>query len=41
MAASVRYVGRRVRTRISAGVRRTVLRDSFWRVAFGWVVIVL
>ena len=41
MAASVRYVGSRVRTRVSAGVRETVLRDAFLRGGFSWLVMVL
>jgi hypothetical protein len=41
IAASVRYVGRRPRTRVSAGVRQTVVRDCFLLRVCGWLVMVL
>jgi hypothetical protein len=41
MAASVRYVGRRASTRLSAGVREAVLRVWFRRVGFDWLQMVL
>jgi hypothetical protein len=41
MAASVRYVGRRASTRVSAGVREAVLRVRLRRVGLVWLPIVL
>jgi hypothetical protein len=41
MAESVRYVVRRVRTRASAGVRETVVRDSLLLSVFGRLRMVL
>jgi len=41
IAASVLYVGRRLRTRVSADVRETVLRVAFLLRVLGWLVMVL
>jgi hypothetical protein len=41
IAASVRYVGRSERTRVSAGVRDARLGDAFLLSVFGWPVMVL
>jgi hypothetical protein len=41
MPASVWYVVRSARTRVSAGVRDTVVRDVFFLGGVGWLVMVL